>query len=103
MVVRVGSDPIHMGIVENLSHPGANITGFTTEAGPEFLGKHFQILKDLKLALKKVGFLTTRQGWEAWRPVILTTSQSLGISIVGTVREPFRRAGTSQCADVHHR
>jgi putative tryptophan/tyrosine transport system substrate-binding protein len=90
MVVLVGSDPIQMGIVENLSHPGANITGFTTEAGPEFLGKIFQILRDLKPALKKVGFLAPSQAWSAWQPVILATSQSMGISVVGpTVESPF--------------
>jgi len=90
IVVLAGSDPVHMGIVENLSRPGANITGFTTEAGPDFLGKSFQLLRDLKAGLKKVGFLTNRQGWEAWQPVITATSQSMGISIVGpAVESPY--------------
>jgi putative ABC transport system substrate-binding protein len=90
MVVLAGGDPIRMGIVENLSRPGANITGFTTEAGPDFLGKNFQILRDLKPGLKKVGFLTNRQGWEAGQPVMTATSQSMGISIVGpTVEAPY--------------
>jgi putative ABC transport system substrate-binding protein len=90
IVVLVGSDPIPMGIVENLSHPEANITGFTTEAGPAFLGKLFQIMKDLKPAMMKFGFLAARQGWEAWRSVLASTSQSLGISVVGPmVESPF--------------
>src|SRR5664279_4891179 len=87
MVVFTGADPIRMGIVENLSRPGANITGVTTEAGPAFLGKYFQILRDLKPALKKVGFLAPQQGWEIWQPVLTATSQSMGLSIVGPMVE----------------
>jgi len=87
MVVLTGADPIRMGIVENLSRPGANITGVTTEAGPAFLGKYFQILRDLKPALKKVGFLANQQGWEIWQPVLTATSQSMGISVVGPMVE----------------
>jgi putative ABC transport system substrate-binding protein len=87
IVVLVGSDPIPMGIVENLSHPEANITGFTTEAGPAFLGKLFQIMKDLKPTMRKFGFLAARQ---AWQSVLASTSQSLGISVVGPmVESPF--------------
>lgn len=91
IVVLAGADPIRMGIVENLSRPGANITGVTTEAGPAFLGKHFQLLRDLKPGLKKAGFLAPRQGWEIWQPVLTATSQSMGISVVGPmVESPFK-------------
>jgi len=91
MVVFTGTDPILIGIVENLSRPGANITGVTTEAGPAFLGKYFQILSDLKPALKKVGFLAPQQGWNIWQPVLTAISQSMGISIVGPmVESPFK-------------
>jgi putative ABC transport system substrate-binding protein len=91
IVVLAGADPIRMGIVENLSRPGANITGFTTEAGPAFLGKHFQILRDLKPGLKKAGFLANQQGWETWQPVLMAISQSMGISVVGPIVEsPFK-------------
>ena len=91
IVVLAGGDPIRMGIVENLSRPEANITGFTTEAGPAFVGKHFQLLRDLKPGLKKAGYLATRQGWETSQPVLIAISQSMGISVVGPmVESPFK-------------
>ena len=87
IVVLAGADPVRMGIVGNMSRPGANITGVTTEAGAAFLGKYFQILRDLKAALKMVGFLAPQQGWEVWQPVIATASQQMGISVVGPMVE----------------
>jgi len=87
MVVFVGADPVRMGIVENMSRPGANITGVTTEAGPAFIGKHFQLLRDLKPALKKVGFLAPQQSRELYQPVLIDISQSMSISIVGPMVE----------------
>jgi putative ABC transport system substrate-binding protein len=83
MVVFTGTDPMQFGLVESLSRPGANITGVTSEAGPAFLGKYFQILRDVNPALKKVGFLAPQQGWQIWQPVLTDTSKSMGISIVG--------------------
>jgi putative tryptophan/tyrosine transport system substrate-binding protein len=87
MVVFTGTDPILFGLVENLSRPGANITGVTSEAGPALLGKYFQILMDLNPASKKIGFLAPQPGWQLWQPTLTATSQSMGISIVGPIVE----------------
>jgi putative tryptophan/tyrosine transport system substrate-binding protein len=90
IVVLAGADPIRMGIVENLSRPGANITGFTTEAGPAFIGKHFQLLLDLKPGLKRAGYLANQQGWDISQPALMAISQSMGISVAGPmVESPF--------------
>jgi putative ABC transport system substrate-binding protein len=63
-VVMVGTDPVAMGIVESLSRPGKNITGFTLDAGTEFVGKHLQLLRDMLPNLSKVGFLAPKTEWE---------------------------------------
>jgi putative ABC transport system substrate-binding protein len=42
-IVGYTSDPISFGIVEDLSHPGQNVTGVATEAGSEFDGKRLSL------------------------------------------------------------
>jgi putative ABC transport system substrate-binding protein len=38
-IVGYTADPISFGIVEDLSHPGKNVTGVATEASSELDGK----------------------------------------------------------------
>jgi putative ABC transport system substrate-binding protein len=40
-------DPIAIGLVESLAHPGGNVTGFATLVPEGFVGKQLQFLKDL--------------------------------------------------------
>src|SRR3984893_701777 len=42
--VNVG-DPVAVGLVENLAHPGDNVTGFATTVPEGFVGKQLQFLK----------------------------------------------------------
>jgi putative ABC transport system substrate-binding protein len=42
--VNVG-DPVAVGLVENLAHPGGNVTGFATLVPEGFVGKQLQFLK----------------------------------------------------------
>jgi putative ABC transport system substrate-binding protein len=88
MVVFTAADPMSYGLVGNLSRPGANITGVTSEAGPVLLGKYFQLLKVLIPNAKAIGFLAPHQGWRIWQPVLTTISQSMDISIVGPTVGP---------------
>jgi len=49
-------DPVGSGIVESLSHPGGNVTGFTNHEysiGPKWL----ELLKDIAPAVRSVGIL----------------------------------------------
>jgi putative tryptophan/tyrosine transport system substrate-binding protein len=50
------SDPIGGGFVENLAHPGGNITGFMSNE-PTLGGKWAELLKEIAPALTQVGFL----------------------------------------------
>jgi hypothetical protein len=45
-VVGYTADPISFGIVEDLSHPGKNITGVATEASSEFDGKRLSLFRE---------------------------------------------------------
>jgi putative tryptophan/tyrosine transport system substrate-binding protein len=41
------SDPAAQGLVASLAHPGANITGFSGNTGPEFEAKRLQLLREV--------------------------------------------------------
>lgn len=83
-VVMIGTDPIGVGIVESLSRPGKNITGFTIDAGSEFVGKHLQLLRDMLPNLNKVGFLAPRAEWDQiYGQSLLSEARSVGITVVG--------------------
>src|SRR5262245_32264506 len=48
-VVAFMLDPLHAGLVTNLSRPGGNITGITLDPGIEVWGKRLEILKEASL------------------------------------------------------
>jgi putative tryptophan/tyrosine transport system substrate-binding protein len=41
------ADPVALGLVESLAHPGGNVTGFATVVPEGFTGKQLQLLKEL--------------------------------------------------------
>jgi putative ABC transport system substrate-binding protein len=41
------ADPVALGLVESLAHPGGNVTGFATIVPKDFTGRQLQFLKDL--------------------------------------------------------
>jgi putative ABC transport system substrate-binding protein len=54
--IAVG-DPVRVGVVASLAHPGANITGTTYEASTESWAKRIQILKEIIPDLNRVAVL----------------------------------------------
>lgn len=49
--------PVDIGLVENLSHPGGNMTGVTFEATSETYAKRLQILKEIMPHLSRVAVM----------------------------------------------
>jgi putative ABC transport system substrate-binding protein len=41
------ADPVALGLIETLAHPGGNVTGFATLVSEAFVGKQLQFLKDV--------------------------------------------------------
>ena len=64
IVLLYSFDPVGAGLVESLSHPGGNITGFTGYTGPENEAKRLQILKEAIPNATRIAFLTTQNDWE---------------------------------------
>ena len=45
IVMIFPGDPVELGLVSSLSHPGGNVTGTTAAAGPGIIGKLLELLK----------------------------------------------------------
>ena len=50
-------DPVGLGLVQSLSHPGGNITGFTTDVPGKLIAKRIEILRELIPGASKIAFL----------------------------------------------
>jgi putative tryptophan/tyrosine transport system substrate-binding protein len=59
IVMRSVSDPIALGLVASLAHPGGNITGMAS-LSPELSGKRLELLKEVIPKLSRVAFLAAR-------------------------------------------
>lgn len=60
IVMMFASEPVQLKLASSLNQPGGNVTGTTFTAGPGFLGKLLEILKQAIPATKKVGVLGDR-------------------------------------------
>ena len=57
-LVFVGlGDPVAVGLVENLAHPGGNVTGFANVVPEGFVGKQLQLLKALVPQASRIAVL----------------------------------------------
>jgi len=57
-IVMAGSaDPVFLGLVASLAHPGGNVTGVTNNPGPSFMEKHLQLLKEAAPSVSRVAIL----------------------------------------------
>jgi len=51
------ADPVALGLVESLAHPGGNVTGFATLVPEGFIGKQLQLLKELVPRASRIAVL----------------------------------------------
>jgi putative ABC transport system substrate-binding protein len=56
VMIGVGPDPVEAGLVENLAHPGGNVTGFTNLSSG-ITGKRLELLKESVPKMSLVAFL----------------------------------------------
>ena len=64
-IVGLMADPFAFRIVDSLAHPGGNITGISTDAGPEIWGKRLELLREAAPRTSRAGFLASRPVWES--------------------------------------
>jgi putative ABC transport system substrate-binding protein len=65
VVFALSMDPVGLGHVKSLSHPGANLTGFTF-VDPELVGKWMQLLTDVAPGLAQAALLYNPQTTPAY-------------------------------------
>ena len=82
------SDPVGYGLAVSLARPGGNITGITADAGTEILGKRLQLLRDIVPGIRKVAYLTPRDGWEnIFGAAVREAAGRLGLDLIGAPLE----------------
>jgi ABC-type uncharacterized transport system substrate-binding protein len=80
-IVMVGAaDPYAGGLVKNLSHPGGNVTGFSS-LDIDIASKVFEILKEMVPGLKRIAVLATRAIWSLFAPTQDQAAKVLGIEL----------------------
>lgn len=57
IVMAGAGEPLELGLVSSLAHPGGNVTGVAHNPGPEFAGKSLEMLKDAAPELSRVAIL----------------------------------------------
>jgi putative ABC transport system substrate-binding protein len=86
IVCALVQDPVGLGFVKSLSHPGGNITGFTF-VNPELIGKWTGLLRDAMPQITRAALMfnpkTTPFFYDFLRE-IETTRQPAGIELVAT-------------------
>jgi putative tryptophan/tyrosine transport system substrate-binding protein len=75
-------DPVGIGLVESLAHPGGNVTGFTSHEA-NLAGKWLEVLKEIAPHISKVGVLYSpaNPAWQARLRIIEAVAPSLGVQI----------------------
>jgi putative tryptophan/tyrosine transport system substrate-binding protein len=81
IVMRGVADPIALGLVASLAHPGGNITGVATLA-PELSGKRLELLKEVIPKLSRGAVLTPLgEAFRTSRKEMEVAAQALGLQL----------------------
>lgn len=101
IVMAASADPFLGGLIQNLSRPGGNITGFTAMS-VDIAGKAMEILKQLVPALSRVAMISPRVVWDIFVPPQGEAAKALGLEIsyidissTEAIEPAFRQASSS--------
>ena len=89
-IVTVTADPIAIGLVPSIAHPGGNVTGVAVDGGLEILGKRIGLLIEATSKPSNAGYLASRSNWE--RPIGAAAREAgkrAGISLTGELLASF--------------
>jgi putative ABC transport system substrate-binding protein len=83
IIIALGAAPDDAGLVASLRRPGGNVTGNSTGAGPEILGKWVELFVEIKPNLKRMGMLwdPTVPGFRSFVGVLRDATQKFGIEL----------------------
>jgi putative ABC transport system substrate-binding protein len=83
IVFAGGYDPVGMGLVASLAHPGGNVTGISNQSA-DIAGKRLELLRETIPALSHVGLLANVKAPNALLEIaeVRSAAQALGIGLV---------------------
>jgi len=83
LVFLITFDPIDIGLVSNLAHPGGNVTGVTSLSSLEIFAKRLQLLRELIPSLTHVAVLlsTEQTRSDQAKEVLATAAKTLGVEL----------------------
>ena len=83
IVFQVGADPVRLGLVESISRPGGNVTGFSNIT-PGLTGKRLGLLHDLVPNVTRIAVLTVPTGvsYAANKRELEDAGRALGLEII---------------------
>jgi len=94
-IVMVRSvSPVEAGLVASLGRPGGNITGLTTNTGPEIEGKRLELLKDALPKISRVAYLRMKTDWEGpTGESVKAAAKALNVTLLHAEHTPNEYAG----------
>ena len=83
IVFGVVPDPVGMGLVTSLAHPGGNVTGISN-IGPSLAPKRLELLREFFPTVKRLGLLgdPTDPGTKVEQEALASPAASLGLTII---------------------
>jgi putative tryptophan/tyrosine transport system substrate-binding protein len=78
--VNLNDDPVALGLVASVAHPGGNITGFRISSDPAIVGKQLALLKELAPSIVRVDALL-EAGDTASESLIPGAARNLGLNV----------------------
>jgi putative ABC transport system substrate-binding protein len=92
-IVTVTADPIAIGLVPSIAHPGGNITGVAIDGGLEILGKRIGLLIEATSRPSNAGYVASRGNWErSIGAAAREVAKRVGISLTGELLASFSEA-----------
>jgi len=87
-------DPVRAGVVKSLARPETNITGLTSNPGPEISGKRLELFKEAVPSLRRVVLLYNARGENPGQAMSLTVVQEIAPKLgLRLTEKPIRSAG----------
>ena len=76
-------DPVGAGFIASLARPGGNVTGITSDTGPDVVGKQLQLLKEALPNIRRVAYVGTKGDWASERgQSAQAAARALGLTLV---------------------
>ena len=94
IVMAASVNPVEARVVASLARPGGNITGLTTNTGPEIEGKRLELLKDALPRISRVAYLGMKTDWEGpFGESVKAAAKALNVTLLHAEHTPNEYAG----------